>query len=60
MRKTRRYRRVAIDNWERTAITMNEHKAIFQAIISGDAELAQELATNHIIHAKRYLIEGEN
>ena len=60
MRKTRRYRRVAIDNWERTTKTMNEHKAIFQAISSGNAELAQELATAHIIHAKRYLMEGEN
>ena len=60
MRKTRRYRRGAIDNWERTTLTMNEHKAIFQAISSGNAELAQELATAHIVHAKRYLIEGEN
>ena len=60
MRKTRRYRRVAIDNWERTAITMNEHKAIFHAIAERNADLAQELATTHIVHAKRYLMEGEN
>lgn len=60
MRKTRRYRRVAIDNWERTTITMNEHKAIFQAIAERNADLAQELATTHIVHAKHYLMEGEN
>ena len=60
MRKTRRYRRVAIDNWERTTNTMNEHKAIFQAIASRNAELAQELATDHIFHAKQYMLEGEN
>ena len=60
MRKTRRYRRVAIDNWERTTITMNEHKAIFRAIAERNADLAQELATTHIVHAKRYLMEGEN
>ena len=60
MRKTRRYRRVAIDNWERTTKTMNEHKAIFQAIASRNAELAQELATDHIFHAKQYMLEGEN
>ena len=59
MRKTRRYRRVAIDNWERTTNTMNEHKAIFQAIASRNAELAQELATDHIFHAKQYMLEGE-
>ena len=60
MRKTRRYRRVAIDNWERTTISMNEHKAIFRAIAERNADLAQELATTHIVHAKRYLMEGEN
>ena len=57
MRKNRRYRRVAIDNWERTTNTMNEHKAIFHAIVSGNAEQAQELGTNHIINAKRHLLE---
>ena len=60
MRKTRRYRRVAIDNWERTTRTMNEHHAIFEAIVSGNSELAEELATEHIVLSKRYLIEGEN
>ena len=60
MRKTRRYRRVAIDNWERTTKTMNEHRAIFEAIVSGNADLAEQLATEHIVHSKRYLLEGEN
>ena len=60
MRKTRRYRRVAIDNWERTTRTMNEHRRMYEAIASGNAELAQELATAHIVQSKRYLIEGEN
>ncbi len=60
MRKTRRYRRVAIDDWERTTNTMNEHRKMYEAIASGNAELAQELATAHIVHAKRHLIEGED
>ena len=60
MRKTRRYRRVAIDNWERTTRTMNEHRRMYEAIASGNAELAQELATAHIVQSKRYLIEGED
>ncbi len=60
MRKTRRYRRVAIDDWERTTNTMNEHKAIFEAIASGDARLAEELTTQHIIHAKEHMIGGED
>ena len=60
MRKTRRYRRVAIDNWDRTTRTMNEHRRMYEAIASGNAELAQELATAHIVQSKRYLIEGED
>ena len=59
MRKTRRYRRVAIDNWERTTDTMNEHRKMYEAIASGNAELAEELATAHIVSAKRHMIEGE-
>ena len=60
MRKTRRYRRVAIDDWGRTTNTMNEHRKMFEAIASGNAELAQELATQHIIHASRHMIEGDD
>ena len=60
MRKTRRYRRVAIDNWERTTSTMNEHKKLYEAIAAGDADLAQELATAHIVHAKQHMIGGED
>ena len=59
MRKTRRYRRVAIDNWERTTNTMNEHRKMYEAIASGNAELAEKLATAHIVSAKRHMIEGE-
>jgi len=60
MRKTRRYRRISIDDWERTTTTMNEHRAMFEAIASGNAELAEKLATEHIVKAKRHMIEGEN
>ena len=60
MRKTRRYRRISIDDWERTTNTMNEHRAMYEAIASGNAELAERLATAHIVKAKRHMIEGEN
>ena len=57
-RKTRRYRRIAFNNWERTAKTKQEHYEIYQAIISGNAPLAQELATAHIVNAKAHILEG--
>ena len=59
-RKTRRYRRLAMEDRERTTQTMKEHREIFQAIISGDGDLARDLMTRHIINAKAHMIRGEN
>ena len=59
-RKTRRYRRISMDDWTRTADTMQEHKNIYQAIVSGDAELAKELTTKHIENAKELMLGGIN
>ena len=58
-RKTRRYRRLAMDDWERTTQTTREHYAICQAVIAGDADLAKKLMKQHIINAKAHLIKGE-
>ena len=59
-RKTRRYRRISMGDWERTASTMQEHRAIYEAIISGNAELACELTTKHIENAKEHMLGGIN
>ena len=58
MRKTRRYRRLAMDDWDRVPKTKQEHLEIFQAIASGDAELAEKLTTRHISNAKIHMLEG--
>ena len=55
-RKTRRYRRIALENRERTAQSMGEHRAIYEAIVSGDAELARQLTAQHIEHAKEHML----
>lgn len=55
-RKTRRYRRISMEDRERTCKTMKEHHAIYEAIVSGQAELAMELTTNHIANAKEHMI----
>lgn len=57
-RKTRRYRRQSMEDAQRMPKTKQEHYAIYQAIISGDAELAQELVTRHISNAKSHMLEG--
>lgn len=59
-RKTRRYRRIAMEDRERTSQTLKEHYGIYQAIASGDGELARERMTQHIINAKAHMIKGEN
>ena len=56
-RKTRRYRRIAMDDWNRATKTKGEHFAIYQAIASGNADLAAELTAQHITNAKKHMME---
>ena len=55
-RKTQRYRKLSIGDPQRLANSIQEHKAIFAAIISGDAELAERLITEHIQNAQAHMI----
>ena len=59
-RKTRRYRRISWGDWVRTEKTMLEHRGIYEAIVSGNAELAKELTTKHIENAKEHMLGGIN
>ena len=54
-RKTRRYRRVAMEDKERATCTLQEHHKIYEAIKAGDAELARALTAQHIINAKTHM-----
>ena len=56
-RKTRRYRRIAMEDWARATKTKGEHYEMYQAIVSGNAELAEELTTRHIMNAKKHMME---
>ena len=55
--KTRRYRLIAMEDWNRAAKTKQEHYEIYEAIVSGNAELAEELTTRHIMNAKKHMLE---
>lgn len=57
-RKTRRYRRISMEDPERTTKTRQEHHAIYEAMVSGQAELAMELTAQHIENAKEHMIGG--
>lgn len=54
-RKTRRYRKIAMEDKGRATCTLQEHHEIFDAIKSGNAELAADLAVKHIINAKEHM-----
>ena len=55
-RKTMRFRKISIQDTQRLGRSVQEHKAIFEAIASGDAELASKLTTEHIANAKENMI----
>lgn len=57
-RKTRRYRKIAMEDKWRTDRTLAEHHGIFDAIAAGDAELARERTAAHIENAKQHMISG--
>ncbi len=64
-RKTLRYRKISVEEQSRLACSIDEHKAILEAIVSGDAELAANLTRQHVIKAKENMIarfeyDGEN
>ena len=54
--KTMRYRKISIEDPARMDLSIQEHKAIFNAIASGNAELASELITEHITRAKENMM----
>lgn len=56
-RKSQRYRRISIEDKNRLSKSIQEHKAIYNAIVSGNAELASRLITEHIASAKQNMIE---
>ena len=55
-RKSQRYRKISIEDKSRLSESIKEHKAICNAILSGDADLAAELITAHIQRAKENMI----
>ena len=54
--KTLRYRRASIDDPKRLEKSVQEHKAIAEAICAGNAELASELMVKHITNAKENMM----
>lgn len=58
-RKTRRYRKTAMQNKERATVSLNEHHAILAALKEGDPDKAKNVMDAHITMAKKYMLEGQ-
>lgn len=59
-KKTQRYRKISIEDPARLSPSITEHKAILNAILAKDAELASDLMTKHIENAKNNMIARLN
>ena len=57
-RKTRRFRRISLQDPTRTGKTKQEHRAIYEALVSGNADMAKVLMKEHITNAKEHMIKG--
>lgn len=55
-RKTRLYRKLAMEDHERSPKTLREHREIYEAIISGDGAQAKILMKKHIENAKNHMM----
>lgn len=59
-KKTQRYRKISIEDPTRLSPSIKEHKAILNAILAKDADLASSLMTKHIENAKNNMMARLN
>ena len=57
IRKTSKYRQISPENHNQQKCSYEGHRKIFEAIKSGDADMAAQLAADHIKQAKKNMIE---
>lgn len=55
-KKVVKYRKASVQNNERSYQSVKEHRAICDAIVSGDASLAEKLTIEHIKNARKNII----
>lgn len=58
-KKVQKYRKASVENQDRAMLSAKEHRAIFEAIEQGNADLAEAYTIQHIRNAKDYIIHKE-
>lgn len=59
-KKVLKYRKASVENEVRSAHSMQEHRAIFDAIAAHDAPLAEKYMMEHIANAKNFIQKKGN
>ena len=59
LRKSRRYRKIALEDRERSESCLREHREIYNAIVAKNPELAQALSEKHITAARAHMLHRE-
>ncbi|MBQ9785212.1 MAG: GntR family transcriptional regulator [Clostridia bacterium] len=55
-KKVQKYRRASVEDNSRAQQSAREHRAIYEAIAAGDAELAEKYTTEHIVNANNHIL----
>ena len=58
-RKTRRYRKSAMQDKNRAILSLQEHHAIVDAMMGGDPDKVKAAMDAHLAKAKKYMLEGK-
>ena len=58
-RKVQKYRQLSVQSDERAANSLKEHRQIYEAICDGDAQLAEQLMTEHIRNAMGIMFKDQ-
>lgn len=58
-KKVQKYRRLSIEQSGRAVKSVHEHRAIYEAIQAGDADLAERLMAEHVSNAMHTIVDKE-
>ena len=58
-RRIVKYRRVSVERTTRATASLEEHRAIYEAIAEGNGELAEKLMQQHIMKARDSILGGK-
>lgn len=59
-KKILKYRKASVSNNSRATSSVSEHRAIYEAILARDGELASKLIVQHLNNAYQHILKREN